>query len=263
MIIKIIKKILDMNYLMKLDNYFADREIYKEINLQGKTLLLYAPNHLIKWRVKTFFSKEPNTLNWIDSFKKDEIFWDIGANIGLYSLYAAVKYNLQVVSFEPSTNNTRILSRNISKNNCFNKIKLFTIPLIDKENSFLTLHESSKIEGSAHNSFGNNLDQDGKNFNSTHKYTIYGTTINYLLDHKILELPNHIKIDVDGFEHLILKGADKYLSNINIKSVLVELNENYKEQSDSIFKIMEKNNFKVDKKDSLGDGFYNYIFKKN
>ena len=42
-------------------------------------------NRLVEWRVDTFFTKEPETLEWIDGFEKKDnlIFWDIGANIGL------------------------------------------------------------------------------------------------------------------------------------------------------------------------------------
>jgi len=44
-----------------------------------------------EFRVRTLFTKEPETIAWIDSFKTGEVFWDIGANIGLYGIYAAKK----------------------------------------------------------------------------------------------------------------------------------------------------------------------------
>ena len=77
------------------------------------------------------------------------------------------------------------------------------------------------------------------------RYQIFGTTINYLLDNKILEVPDYIKIDVDGIEHLILEGGDKYLKNKKIKSLSIEINENFKEQYDEVLKIMRENNFKI------------------
>ena len=40
------------------------------------------------------------------------------------------------------------------------------------------------------------------------KYSLFGTTINYLIENKILEIPDYIKIDVDGIEHLILVGGN-------------------------------------------------------
>ena len=43
---------------------------------------------LTSWRVNTFFTKEPETLEWIDSFnaKDKTIFWDIGANVGFVEI---------------------------------------------------------------------------------------------------------------------------------------------------------------------------------
>ena len=48
---------------------------------------------------------------------------------------------------------------------------------------------------------------------------------------KLLRIPepNYIKMDVDGIEHLILKGAGSILKNV--KSILIEINEDFKKQS--------------------------------
>jgi len=40
------------------------------------------------WRFKTLFEKEPETIDWINSFRKEDVFWDIGANVGIYSIWA-------------------------------------------------------------------------------------------------------------------------------------------------------------------------------
>ena len=100
---------------------FFEKDSYKKKNILGRDIIFFTPNEITDWRINTFFTKEPETLEWIDSFKGEKIvFWDIGANIGLYSLYAAIKHpNIEIVSFEPSVNNLRILSRNIYKNNFF------------------------------------------------------------------------------------------------------------------------------------------------
>ena len=71
----------------------------------------------------------------VNNFKNNKTFWDIGANIGIYSIYAATKFTkLKIIAFEPSTSNTRTLSRNISINNFDNKIKIFPIALCNKPN---------------------------------------------------------------------------------------------------------------------------------
>ena len=47
----------------------------------------------------------------------------------------------------------------------------------------------------------------------------------YLIENKFLEIPDHIKIDVDGIEHLILEGGNRVLNNKKIKSFSIEINE--------------------------------------
>ena len=76
----------------------------------------------IKSRVDRIMGKEPETINWINGFKKNSIFFDIGANIGIYTLYSAVKIGNTVYSFEPHSVNYKNLLDSISLNglkNCY------------------------------------------------------------------------------------------------------------------------------------------------
>jgi|TARA_B100001057_G_scaffold312366_1_gene312400 FkbM family methyltransferase len=252
-------------------NEFFETSSYTKKKILGKNIIFFTPNEIIDWRIKTFFTKEPETLEWIDSFKGDNIvFWDIGANIGLYSIYAALKHqNIEIVSFEPSVNNLRILSRNIFKNNLDKRIKIFQLPLSEKDNVFSNMNEMEFKEGWSMSTFGETLNFEGGTFKPNHSYQLFGTNINYLLDKKILKFPNYIKIDVDGIEHKILKGADNHLNNISLKSLSVELNENYFEQFNSVKNLMIKNNFEIKQKKqgniSKSQKFsktYNYVFNK-
>ena len=130
------------------------------------------------------------------------------------------------------------------------------------------MREEQFYEGSAQNSFGENYNYQGKQFKNQMEYSILGTSINYLLKNNILKIPNYIKIDVDGIEHLILSGAEYFLSNKKIISLNIEINENFNEQLKTVLKIMKKNNFKIDKKfrsqvlekNSKFDQTFNYIF---
>ena len=190
--------------------------------------------------------KNQKLLIGLITLKKREFnFWDIGANIGLYSIYNSLKNpNSITIAFEPSTSNLRVLTRNISINNLEKKIKVVTIPLTNKENIFQEMNESNFIEGGALNSFGENFDFDGKEFVSKMKYSLLGTSMNYLVESSILDIPDYIKIDVDGIEHLIIEGGDKFLYNKKIKSISIELNENFTEQFEKVLSYMEKYNFK-------------------
>ena len=95
--------------------------------------------------------------------------------------------------------------------------------------------------------------------------------MNYFIQNSILNIPDYIKIDVDGIEHLILEGGDKFLSNEKVKSLSIEINENFIDQFEKIKKFMDKYKFKILHKkqnaDLLFEGSkfdktYNYIFTK-
>ena len=251
---------------------FIEEDSYKNLKIGNKKISFFVPNNLIKWRIETFFDKEPETIEWINNFDpKKSIFWDIGSNIGQYSIYCAIKHKKsRVVSFEPSAGNLRILSRNISKNGLTNKIKIFPIPLTKYQNKFFVFEESNFLEGAAHNNFGKDNVKDYNSLKKKMRYQIYGTNINYLLKEKILDIPNYIKIDVDGIESLILEGSENFLRNPKIKEVLIELDENNKKEYKKIIMIMKNNKFYLyekkrnDKYHTTTDSksTYNNIFKK-
>jgi len=247
---------------------------YKKIKILNKTLTFFIPNKLTETRVNDMFHSEIETINWIKKFNKKRkiIFWDIGANIGIYSIYAAIEHKkIEITSFEPSTNNLRVLSRNISINKLEKNIQINQLPLSNKKNQYLLMRESSFIQGGALNSFHEKTNFEGKKLLEINKYKILGTTINSILKNKISKCPNYVKIDVDGIEHLILSKADNLLQNKDLKSILIEINENYKRQLNSVLKIMKKNKFKLLSKEQSNlrniplkfKNTYNYIFVRN
>ncbi len=254
------KKIFNRNILGWI-KFFIERDAYENVKLKsGKKLIFFSPNFLVNLLIKDFYSKEPETIEWIDNFKKDKkiIFWDIGSNIGLYSVYAAAtNSNTEVISFEPSTSNLRILSRNISINNLNERIKIFQIPLGEKKSQFLSFNERKFNEGESHNSLDEDIDFEGKKQNSTNSYQLFSTNIDHVIDDKILDVPDYIKIDVDGIEHLILKGGIKFLKNPKILELQIEINENYFEQFTLVNKIMKESNFRFkQKKRNENNGYY-------
>ena len=250
-----------------------EKNYYNEIKTKEFSIKYYAPSLIVKWRFDTILSKEPETIHWINTFdnSKEFIFWDIGANVGLYSLYAAKKHNnSKVIAFEPSTSNLRVLSRNISLNNLYKRIKINQLPAFDKDLAFNSMKERSFVEGGALNAFSVDYDYDGKKFLFENNYHIIGSSIDFLVKNKVLKAPNYIKIDVDGIEHLILSGAQDLLESKNIKSICIELNEKFPEQFDKCLKILNEKNFvlrqkKHSKEFDMSNKFsdiYNYFFDK-
>ena len=256
----ILEKFFNRNILVWVRSYI-EQDAYKKIKLKsGKCLTFFAPNYLIDLLVRDFYKKEPETIQWIDNFKKEKkiIFWDIGSNISLYSIYAAANIeDIEVISFEPSTSNLRILSRNISINHLESKIKIFQVPLGIKKNNFLEFNEGKFIEGESNNSINKNINFEGKEMKPDNKYQIFSTNIDQIIDNQILDIPDYIKIDVDGVEHLILRGGIELFKNPKILEIQIEINENYHDQYNNVLKIMDECLFKFkEKKRNDLSGYY-------
>ena len=141
-IIKILSKINTGRYFIDELN-IANLNRSKTVKHGDLKLKFYVPNRLNFFRVETFSSKEPETLRWIDTFKKNSVFWDIGANIGLYSCYAAARANCKVYSFEPSVFNLELLVKNININAFSNRITIVPLPLCESL-SFKSFNMSNK-----------------------------------------------------------------------------------------------------------------------
>ena len=89
-----------------------------KVNSRGLSFKLVSDNWITKYRLRTFNEKEPEMLDWVDGNLRDEdILFDVGANIGIYSIYAALrKPKATVYAFEPEYSNLNQLKQNIINN---------------------------------------------------------------------------------------------------------------------------------------------------
>jgi FkbM family methyltransferase len=212
-------------------------------------LHFFTPNFVCNWRATTFSAKEPETLKWIDEYGGDGVFFDIGANIGLYSIYYAKSKGGKVFAFEPSVLNTKQLAKNISLNKASDVVSILSSPLTD-ENGFAQFRHASLEEGSALSSFGVPYGQDGKIFHESLSYSLLGFSLDFLVEAGLIPgNPSLIKIDVDGIEHLILRGAMKTLKNPECKSVLVEVTPKFIEQTMGVHECLRDAGFMLQNPD--------------
>src|SRR5919106_6075149 len=83
----------------------------------GVKMTFSTPNAFTLWRVQSIYEKEPWTLEWIASFEPASILVDVGANVGMYTIWAAATRRARVYAFEPEAQNYATLNRNIMLNN--------------------------------------------------------------------------------------------------------------------------------------------------
>ena len=188
---------------------------------------------------------EPETFEWIAKFlKPGQTFLDVGANIGIFSLYAALVENVRVVAIEPSSESFATLNVNIRLNNLDKKIDSYCLGASD-ETKLAKLYMKDTGSGSSHNTVGKSENQFGS-FKAKGHQAIFAIRLDDLAELEGSLKPDHIKLDVDGNEPEIIRGASKVLKSA--KSVLIEIEgKNYSENFKKIRLSLEKTGLIEDK----------------
>ncbi len=207
------------------------------INYQGLEMHFSVPNQLNHFRVTTFSTKEPETLEWIDGLPEGCVLWDIGANVGLYSVYAALRRKCHVVAFEPSVFNLELLARNLYLNKIHDKVTLLPLALSDRMGSNL-LRMTTTEWGGALSTFGENVGWDGQSIKESFAFPTYGLSMDQAVEVIGMPAPDFIKMDVDGIEHFLLQGGSKVLKEI--QGILVEINDDFTEQTEVSSKLLRE-----------------------
>jgi FkbM family methyltransferase len=221
-----------------------DREM--RITYNGNTFVFTTPNSLNRWRLDTFSTKEPETLDWIDKLETGSVLWDIGANIGLYSVYAAKIKNCKVYSFEPSVFNLELLARNAFANGLSEKINIVPLPLTDSI-GINKLNMTSTAWGGAVSTFGSlAIGHDGKPMRKTFEFCTLGISMDSAVAIMNIPMPDYIKMDVDGIEHIILKGGTNVLKNV--KGVIIEINDDFEEQGKTATRLLLESGLRLQEK---------------
>ena len=193
---------------------------------EGENEVVYAtPNLYTKFRVDTLHTKEPDTIAWISGFDAGDVFVDIGANMGIYTIWAAKTRGMRVYAFEPESQNYALLCKNIVLNGLSEQVVGFCLAIGD-ENSYSRLYLSEFHAGGSCHTFGEMLDHRLEHRASKLAQGCVSSSLDYLVATGAIPMPNHIKVDVDGLEHKVMEGARAVLKDRRVKSVLVEINSN-------------------------------------
>lgn len=216
------------------------------------------------WQIKSRLNKNEQVINWFEGLKlnvkrgmygatgciyvglpefedmgfllhflkKDDLFLDIGANVGVYSLLASGIKEAKTIAFEPVPITHSYLKKNTSLNRLNKLITPLNIGLADKnEKLFFT------------------ADSDTNNHvilqNNEKSIEVEVKTLDSIAEN-IITIDTLIKIDVEGFEIKVLEGAAKTLQNPNLLAVIIELNgcgKRYGYDDAEVDKILVGNGF--------------------
>lgn len=168
----------------------------------------------------TACQKEPWTTAWIESIPPEGVFYDVGANVGSYTLIAAVR-GVRTVAIEPGFNNYATLCRNALRNQALHRLITFPVALANKT-GLVWLDYNSVAQGGASHTLGS---PTPVHF-STHRQLVQTWRLDDLIAMFHLAPPTHIKIDVDGdgrVEMAVFAGMADTLRTAGLVSLMVEL----------------------------------------
>jgi FkbM family methyltransferase len=170
---------------------------------------------------------ESEIYEYIDGLPESSVFYDLGASIGHFAMYAASR-GLKTYAFEPDSKNFRALVLNKKQNNLPN-LSVFNVAIADGMNPRGVLlsnsnkdktgdhHKVLKVgENSASQSILGCLDTENE---------VETWSIDQAIEIKGLPVPNYMKVDIDGSEVAFLKGATKTLANPLLNGFIIELSK--------------------------------------
>ena len=210
-------------------NYLNNQKSIIEFRSQmeeKRELVLFSPNQFSAYRVETIFTKEADTIQWIKSCGSDDsLFIDIGANIGIYTVFYLSYFSGKAVAVEPGFEHLTLLSRNLSVNNLSDRCTIIPLPIKSNEERIGISFNFSDGPGPASRT-------EGYDKLNSRKSSYFTSTINLsmlLANSKLVsedDLQNLIvKIDVDGPEIEVLSGICDLFETCRKVSLMIEIQE--------------------------------------
>ena len=201
---------------------------------QKPPFLIDQQDELSVWRYKSFYDKEPETIKWIDFFAASKFplnFLDVGANIGMYSLYfLSLVKNKMVICVEPFQKNFELLTQNLKLNNYVDRAQVINSPLSSEIKRGSAVISDERPGGSGYKL----IEGDAGNQKSIDVQILNIDSILYPFDQKYV-----LKIDTDGSDFEILQGGIKSLQSGCIISILIEASQDVQEQISDYLKSFD------------------------
>ena len=173
------------------------------------------------FRARGLLTKQRGTIDWIDTFDPGSVFWDIGANVGSYALYAALRRDIRVVAFEPAAVNYFLLAANCELNAFGEHLDCLQLGVGgDRGVGHLEL---SQFDAAQSFSFRGK----GQRPLSSRQASLI-LSMDQLVEEFGIPCPNYIKIDVPAMTEAIIAGGTRTLQRTEVRELHVEASETSK-----------------------------------
>ena len=169
-------------------------------------------------RATSLLTKQPATIEWIESFRPGSVFWDVGANVGLYALYAAHRGDTRVVAVEPAAVNYYLLTANCEANGLDDQVDCLMIGL--GKHTGLARLQVSQFAPAHSFAFRGKRDRPQPG-----RQAAFLQSMDQLIEEYGLPCPNYIKIDVPGLTEAIVEGGARTLQRTDVREVHIEVGE--------------------------------------
>lgn len=231
--------------------------------VRGKKMHFIASSRRLLWQSVGQEYIEPELLDFIDAIPAGSALFDIGASTGIFALYAACK-GCAVVAFEPEAANFWILSQNafLNRGGMAQPIRCFNLAL--SNSTGLTNMFIKKWEAGGHMKILDKPQEVGAGlFAPEHVQPVLTFRLNDFLRHTGIAVPQYVKIDVDGAELPVLQGMRDVLSNPQLRSIFIELEED-KPDTMSCLKLLYETGFQVTQKKQVQNyaGLHNLVLTR-
>jgi FkbM family methyltransferase len=215
------------------------KQVIDRVILRNKVQIDAPKNHpfLLGMTNETFFEKVHTPFGL--PIEANDVVVDIGANIGIVTLFAALRTKNEVYAFEPSPENCKFINRNILKNDLRN-VKINNVAVGDRTEEHTRLYLGDSVGHSI-------LEAEllASECSTDNYIDIPSVTLPYIIDKIVANEIDFLKIDCEGCEGLIFMSTPiEYLRRIG--KIVVEFHDTSSPlKHEAIQRLMEKAGFKT------------------
>jgi len=224
---KTLKAVSEQFYLKVATSFVNEIDLVATIETKKGPLYIRCNSETVRIRAREMLRREPDTLAWVETFTPDDVLWDVGSNIGVFTLYAGIVASTKVVALDPLPQNYATLTQNLALNGLTERVMPFCIAVSD-ETLVAPLHIPAQADtaGGAGCSFDSEYNNYGEILPSILTHPALGYSIDGFIETFELPFPTHIKVDIDGIQEKVILGAKKTLRDPRLKTIMIELQRN-------------------------------------